>query len=216
MTDTVKEQLSAFLDGELPEAETTLLLKRLERDDELKATLSRYSLIGAALRAEGTVPDATHIASRVRAALAVEPVLGAKRLPRWLRPVAGLATAAGVAGAAIALLPLWLGGPGPAATVALAPPAEAPAVTLPAETLPAEAVVVPVVAEVDEPAPAYTIPPLPAEPAVALSSAQLASYLVAHSEYVSPLSRRSVLTPVTVEEPAGGDDRPAGAEDAAR
>ena len=44
MTNTVKEQLSAFLDGELPEAETTLLLKRLERDDELKGTLSRYSL----------------------------------------------------------------------------------------------------------------------------------------------------------------------------
>ncbi len=32
MTDRIKEQLSAFLDGELPEAETTLLLKRLERD----------------------------------------------------------------------------------------------------------------------------------------------------------------------------------------
>lgn len=215
MTNTVKEQLSAFLDGELPEAETTLLLKRLERDDELKATLSRYSLIGAALRAEGRVPDATHIASRVRAALAVEPTLGSKRLPRWLRPVAGLATAAGVAAVAIALLPLWLGGAGPAATVAAGtPPAETPAASALAEVMVVP--VVPVVAQVDEPPQAYTIPPPPSEPAVALSSAQLASYLVAHSEYVSPLSRRSVLTPVTVEEPARTEDAPAEAEDASR
>ncbi len=29
MTDRIKEQLSTFLDGELPEQETALLLKRL-------------------------------------------------------------------------------------------------------------------------------------------------------------------------------------------
>ena len=34
MTDRIKEQLSAFLDGELPDPESALLLKRLERDDE--------------------------------------------------------------------------------------------------------------------------------------------------------------------------------------
>jgi len=50
MTERIKEQLSAFLDGELPEPESALLLKRLERDDELRGALSRYSLIGAVLR----------------------------------------------------------------------------------------------------------------------------------------------------------------------
>ncbi len=198
MTNTVKEQLSAFLDGELPEAETTLLLKRLERDDELKGTLSRYSLIGAALRAEGAVPDASNVASRVRAALVAEPALGARRVSRWLRPVAGLAMAAGVAAATVALLPFLFDGTGaPTALVADAP-AAAPA---PAAML-AESAVVPVVAVVDERPPAYTIPP-PVEPAASspLSSAQLASYLVAHSEYVSPLARRSLLSAVTVEEP---------------
>lgn len=197
MTNTVKEQLSAFLDGELPEAETTLLLKRLERDDELKGTLSRYSLIGAALRAEGAVPDASNVASRVRAALVAEPALGVRRVSRWLRPVAGLAMAAGVAAATVVLLPFVFDGAGaPTALVADAP-AAAPA---PATVL-AEGAVVPVVAVVDDPPPAYTIPP-PVEAATSpLSSAQLASYLVAHSEYVSPLARRSVLSAVTVEKP---------------
>jgi len=216
MTNTVKEQLSAFLDGELPEAETTLLLKRLERDDELKGTLSRYSLIGAALRAEGAVVDASHVASRVRAALVAEPALGARRMPHWLRPVAGLATAAGVAAATVTLLPLVFGGGGaPTAIVAEAPVAA----TAQAAGLVEEAVV-PVVAVVDELPPAYTIPP-PVDPAASpLSSAQLASYLVAHSEYVSPLSRRSILSAVTgeetEEEEAGNPPPAAPAEDARR
>lgn len=198
MTTTLKEQLSAFLDGELPEAETTLLLKRLERDDELKAALSRYSLIGAALRAEGEVPDARNIASRVRAAIAGEPALAGSRVSRWLRPVAGLATAAGVAAVTIALLPRWADGGGEPVVVAQAPVVEAaPVAELPAGS------VVPVVAGVEEPAAAYTTPPAPAEPPGVLSSAQLASYLVAHSEYVSPLSRRSLLSTLMVEQPDG-------------
>jgi sigma-E factor negative regulatory protein RseA len=109
MTDTIKEQLSAFLDGELPEAETTLLLKRLDRDDDLKGTLSRYSLIGAALRADGEVTAARHVASRVRAAIAIEPALPTTPArdfaARWLRPVAGLGIAAGVAAATLLVMP---------------------------------------------------------------------------------------------------------------
>ena len=197
MTDTLKEQLSAFLDGELPEAETTLLLKRLERDDELKGTLSRYSLIGVALRAEGEVADARNVASRVRVAIAGEPTLSRSPWSRWLRPVAGLAMAAGVAAATVTLLPFWLGEGTPAPTAAQARAVQqTPVVALP------EGSVVPVVAAVDgPPAPAYTTPPPPpAGSAGALSSAQLASYLVAHSQYVSPLSRRSVLGNVTVDD----------------
>ena len=73
MTDRIKEQLSTFLDGELPEPETALLLKRLERDDELRGALSRYSLIGAVLRGDGDVPAARQVAARVSAAIAREP-----------------------------------------------------------------------------------------------------------------------------------------------
>lgn len=187
MTDTIKEQLSAFLDGELPEAETSLLLKRLERDDDLKGTLSRYSLIGAALRADGEVTAARHVASRVRAAVAAEPAWKLRGLAaaeaRWLRPVAGLGIAASVAAAAMLVLPQWLpgaAGPG-AAQVAEAPPlAELPVV--------ASLEVAPAV----ETPPSYTTPPAPAA-AGPLGGAQLAAYLVAHSEFNSPLARRTVI-----------------------
>ena len=196
MTDTLKEQLSAFLDGELPEAETTLLLKRLERDDDLRGSLSRYSLIGAVMRSEGDVPAARHVALRVSEAIAREPVLGA--LPagrRWLRPAAGLAVAASVALATVLLLPQWLGGgtalapSGGEGTMALAAPGVA-------DSLPV------VLAASDDLAPTYTTPPAPLESKSMLPAPQLASFLVAHSEYTSPLSRSSVVT--AVPRPAKG------------
>ena len=199
MTDTVKEQLSAFLDGELPEAETTLLLKRLDRDDDLKGTLSRYSLIGAVMRSEGDVPAARHVAARVSAALADEPSFGAPAGRRWIRPAAGLAVAASVALATVLLLPQWLGSApddGAAMTAAVGPQA-APLAGTTAEVVP-----VVLAGAADEPVVTYTTPPAPAEPAGALPSAQLAAYLVAHSEYTLPLSRRSVVTTLP-EEPAG-------------
>lgn len=199
MTDTVKEQLSAFLDGELPEAETTLLLKRLERDDDLKGTLSRYSLIGAVMRSEDDMPAARNVAARVSAALALEPSLVASARGRWVRPVAGLAVAASVALATVLLLPQWLGTPGgdgAAMTMAAVPQASPPVATT------AEVVPVVMAAADDEPAITYTTPPAPVEPAGKLPSAQLAAYLVAHSEYTLPLSRRSIVATLP-EEPSG-------------
>lgn len=185
MTETLKEQLSCFLDGELPEAETTLLLKRLERDEELKSTLSRYSLIGTVLRTDGDVPAARNVAARVREVVSREPLPNGAGA-RWLRPVAGLALAAGVAAAAVLVLPAGQPGPGeaPERVAAAAPAAEV------AEFAP----VVTAVDEVDEPSQSYTTPPVPGGFGNALSPAQLASYLLAHSEYTDPLGRRSVVT----------------------
>jgi sigma-E factor negative regulatory protein RseA len=197
MTDTIKEQLSAFLDGELPEAETTLLLKRLERDDDLKGTLSRYSLIGAALRADGEVTAARHVANRVRAAIAVEPALPAApglAAARWIRPLAGLGVAASVAAATLLAIPQWTAGTGgvdvaPAQVALEAAPDAAPAVAAGEERA------------ADEPLPSYTIPPAPAGTG-SLAGAQLAAYLVAHSEFTSPLSRRTVIVAPPAEAPA--------------
>lgn len=196
MTDTIKEQLSAFLDGELPEAETTLLLKRLERDDDLKGTLSRYSLIGAALRADGEVTAARHVASRVRAAIAIEPALPTTPArdfaARWLRPVAGFGIAAGVAAATLLVMPQL----NPATDSAAPQFARemAPAVPMAVATLEAPVV--------DQPAPSYTTPPAPAGSGT-LAGAQFAAYLVAHSEFTSPLARRTVIVAPPVEAPAG-------------
>jgi len=198
MTDRIKEQLSAFLDGELPEAETTLLLKRLERDEDLKGTLSRYSLIGAVIRTDGDMPAARHVAARVRAAIAVEPSLGARTPSRWLRPAAGLAVAASVALATVLLLPRWMPGEEVGAPGTLVASATSPAG---APVSAGTSTIVPVVvAAYDEPAATYTTPPATTDPAVTLPSAQLASYLVAHSEYTLPLTRRSVVSTVPLQD----------------
>jgi len=185
MTDRIKEQLSTFLDGELPDQETALLLKRLERDDELRGALSRYSLIGAVLRNDGAVPAARQVAARVSAAIAREPLLGRVRISlpdreSVLRSVTGLAVAAGVAFGAVMLVQ-QVKSQDPAAP----------------EPLIAQAVVSPVEAVSDladagdGPAQSYVTPPATDAPD-GLAPAQLANYLVAHYGYASPLVRRSV------------------------
>ena len=192
MTERIKEQLSAFLDGELPEPESALLLKRLERDDELRGALSRYSLIGAVLRSDGDVPAARQVAARVSAAIAREPAQGAIAR-RWRdrralgRAFAGIGVAASVAAGAVMLAPSLSTqvATGPAALVAQR----------------AEAPVLPVAA-IDAAAPdadlTYTTPPA-ADAAGGLPPAELANYLVAHYGYASPLVRRSVVAGLIAE-----------------
>jgi sigma-E factor negative regulatory protein RseA len=98
------EDLSAFLDGELLQGPGERLLDALEGDKELRATWTRYHLIGDALaqrlpaRADSSFPD------RVARAIAHEPItLGSVRrvVPRF-KSVVGLAMAASLAGLAIA------------------------------------------------------------------------------------------------------------------
>lgn len=181
MTDRIKEQLSAFLDGELPDTESALLLKRLERDDELRGALSRYSLIGAVLRSDGDVPAARQVAARVSAAIAKEPFRAAAlvRLPgreALLKGFAGLAVAAGVALGAVALVQ-ELRSQDAAAPSAVIAQLEVPPVQ-------------PVMDDT-EPATVYTTPPA-TESAAGIAPAELANFLVAHYGYATPLVRRSV------------------------
>jgi negative regulator of sigma E activity len=182
MTDRIKEQLSTFLDGELPEPESALLLKRLERDDELRGALSRYSLIGAVLRSDGDVPAARQVAARVSAAIAREPARAAAllRMPGrdvLMRSVSGLAIAAGVAFGSVLLVQ----------QLAVQDSAMPEAVM--AELV--ESPVVPVADEAETLAASYVTPPAADAPG-GLPPAELANYLVAHYGYASPLVRRSV------------------------
>lgn len=202
MTDRIKEQLSAFLDGELPDPESALLVKRLERDDELRGALSRYSLIGAVLRSDGDVPAARQVAARVSAAIAREPFRAVSfvRLPRretLLRSLAGLAVAASVALGAVVLVQ-QMNSPEAA-------PAEA--VLARADVPPVE----PVNDEMDPsgaPATTYVTPPATDGPAAGLPPAELANYLVAHYGYASPLARRSVGAGLISDDEAGFADAP--------
>lgn len=202
MTDTVREQLSALLDGELPDGETELLLKRLDRDPELRRTLSRYSLIGAALRTDGEIPAARAVAARVSAAVALEPALSDARVqrgPRWMRLAAGLSVAASVAVLAVTF------GTAPARVAAV--PARAPAIAAVAAARsmvlsPAATAATPVALEV--PAPTYTTPLPGSGGGAVVADPRLARYLIAHADYATPLARRSLVSSlVATERPVG-------------
>ncbi len=202
MTERIKEQLSAFLDGELPEPESALLLKRLERDDDLRGALSRYSLIGAVLRSDGDVPAARQVAARVSAAIAREPsgrmAVATFRSAALLRPLAGLAVAAGVAALALLLMPRF--------------DVKVPAQPEPVLAQVADTPVEPVIMAADAaetPSRPYTTPAAADGPG-RLPAAQFANYLVAHSSYASPLVRRSVVTGlIAAPQEVAGSDVPA-------
>jgi negative regulator of sigma E activity len=216
-------QLSAMFDGELSAAECELLARRLARDEALRGQWSRYSLIGAALRSERGVKLHERVAVRVQAQLSQEASYGdsaaadaalasrpaasaeaargvlAQRWMRLARPVFGAGIAAGVAAASI----LWLrtqenpevlaANPVPQ-TVTLAPEA---AGTLAVNSPPAAERVV----SNGEPE-RYTTPVHDSTTSIA-PPARLANYVVAHSEYSSPLTRRMALLGLVASDGAG-------------
>jgi sigma-E factor negative regulatory protein RseA len=178
MTDPVKEQLSACLDGELPETELAMLLKQVQRDQQLLQSMDRYSLISEAIRGTQPIAASRGFADRIAAVIEAEPVgrIAAPRaaMMQWMRPAAGFAIAAGVAAVAvISLQPASIESQQIAAVVEDAGVAESQA---PSYTVPASA---------DGTADAAFIP-----------AARLTNYVVAHSEYSSPLGRRTVLSGV--------------------
>lgn len=137
MNEALRLQVSAYVDGELPENETELLMRRLSQDQALRDLVAEYLRIGRLVRREPEVPGVGALRGRIQAALGelnqqpVEaPVAEAAPTNRFLRPVAGLAVASAVA--AVALLglrqvdgpevqPGQLAGGLPAATVAASP-----------------------------------------------------------------------------------------------
>jgi len=106
MNDGIKMQISAFVDGELPEAEAQLLLRRLSQDAELRQQAAQYFAIGRAMRGQASIAEDGGLRSRIAAAVddrlidlefdEIEPVGR-----RYSRPLAGFAIAATVAVAAV-------------------------------------------------------------------------------------------------------------------
>ncbi len=118
MRETDKEQISALLDGELPEHEAARCLDRLTRDPDLRSAWGRYHLIGDALRGEPLGLPGGGLAERVSAALEREPAILAaparrasknRGRPEWLRPLAGAAIAASVAVVTLISYPYLVG-----------------------------------------------------------------------------------------------------------
>jgi negative regulator of sigma E activity len=187
MSEQIREQVSAFLDGELPASETELLLKRLTRDAELRESFGRYGLIGEAMRGSAGATLSRGFAARVNGAIDGEPAVlvpavAQARSQRWWRPIAGAAVAAGVAAVAV---------------VALQQRAYRPvlAAALPATRAPS------VVQTASHEALSYTVPAMVAATPAVLPEARLTNYVFAHSNYSSLLGQRNVLSGLIAEPP---------------
>jgi sigma-E factor negative regulatory protein RseA len=208
MSEQIREQVSAFLDGELPNTETELLLKRLTRDGELRESFGRYALIGEALRGAGSQILTRGFASRVNLAIDGEPAQVAApaapaRASRFWRPLAGLGVAAGVAAVAIvalqqrAISPRVNGAsPITAQNVAAVPGAAAPKMAA-LTAMPAQGGGGP------REALSYTVPAASTDAPSAIAPARLTNYVFAHSKYSSGLGQRGVLADLLIE-----DDEP--------
>jgi sigma-E factor negative regulatory protein RseA len=213
-----ESQLSAMFDGELPGAECELLARRLTRDEALRSQWSRFAMIGAALRAERGValhdrvawrvqsliiPEATYgdgsvdttvtaTRSAVAASGASNQVSATERWMRFARPVAGLGIAAGVAAVSI----FWLRGQDAGETVLANNPVPETIVLQP-ETIGTTVAENTAPAAASEPVsngePDRYVTPAPGSSNSIAPPARLANYVVAHSEYSGPLSRRMAL-----------------------
>jgi sigma-E factor negative regulatory protein RseA len=176
----IDEQLSAWLDDELPAAELELLAVRLNASPELRARVARYSLVGSTLR--GSQPGgpsaglaALQISARVSSALDEISVPAVAPIRRPAARLVPYAAAAGVALVAVALVPLLRPVTGPVAG--------------PASSMAAQTGILPA-----------TLSPVRAHSLVAdrmgptgqssLSPRRLTSYLVYHGEYSGMLSAK--------------------------
>ena len=202
--DELDSQLSAMFDGELPAVECELLSRRLTREEQLRATWSRYAVIGAALRAEPVAEVRPDFARRVSAQLHGAPAAAAvnvRAARAWRGAALGAAVAASVAGAAIMLLRNAV----PAqeeALVAYSPTVEYAVLPHGTDQRAASQLAVLPVAHGRatgpgreqglEPA-SYVVPPRSAGNTLAIP-ASLANYAMAHSAVSSPLVRRSLLS----------------------
>jgi negative regulator of sigma E activity len=182
----------------------------------LRGQWSRFSLIGAAIRAERGVKLHDRVAQRVQVQISQEESYGddageaASSRPaapmvsqtarvtayeRWLRfarPAAGVGIAAGVAAMSL----LWLRNQEDAGAVLAASPLAEP-VTVASETASMTAANEPV-SEVRETVvsngePERYTTPAPRTQTNLAPNARLANYVVAHSEYSGPLTRRMAL-----------------------
>jgi sigma-E factor negative regulatory protein RseA len=206
MNEELDSQLSAMFDNELPATECELLARRLSRDEELKGRWGRYAAIGATIRAEGGTRLNTNLAVRVNAAISSEPSVVSEpvrqpslraRTPRWWAPVGGLAVAASVAAAAI----LW---------VRVESPPVGQVASATGSAIAGRSTDGNQLASANSPD-SYVVPKTIARRSI-VPSTQLANYVVAHSEFSSPVNRRNLLSALMASE-SGTAGAPSGSEE---
>lgn len=210
MKDEVESQLSALFDGELPAAECELLSRRIDRDEKLRARWARYVLIGASMRYEPVATASSGFASRVSAAVAalesedaaIPRARRARLSPRnWIWQT-GLAAALVVAVAGLSIEMLRNAALSTAAFNLTAGPS-IPHLRSPLSNVPAAFTATSTVPW------SYVTPSSTERPGASMPlRSQLADYIVAHSEYSTPLMRPDLLSALVGGEQ--GLDAPSG------
>ncbi len=176
-------QVSSFVDGEMAQAETELLIKRLGKDEQLQSQWRYYHLISDTLKNQLPERLDAGFAARVSMAIHDESTYthGAARRTALLKKLAGVAVAASVAtlGIGAVLLVAQQGGiTNPSGMTAQSQqPAEKIVFTASGQAGGNEAVVL---VDANEPA----TPPI---------DSRMNKYLVNHSEYAVGVNMQSVL-----------------------
>jgi negative regulator of sigma E activity len=216
-------QVSALFDGELEASQSELVLRRIMKDPGLRAAWGRYAVIGASLRHEPLSVAALgrdDVAARVASALQAEPELSGQVAPAasnrrgWTasayKALWGTALAASVAAASIVVLRMQaLPEAGAPALMASAEPASSQPVERSADGAPqvrtASATVAGTTGQqvAEATAPSYTTPAVNARNSGL--PAPLVNYVVAHTEYLTPVMRFNPLSAVMMGsfEPGG-------------
>lgn len=206
---TIEEQISAFVDGELPMEEMDLLLRRLERDEDYRAIFSRYCLVGDLLRGDAGQSDRirTGVMQQVTEMESEAPVAtpaATSSSPR--RRVVGLAVAAGVC--AVAVLNMFpesgnfVSGSATQATAAVAPQDAAKPFNQQNEQLVAASREVSTSAQQSRRVAAYSDPQADGYAGRAQSphTERMASYLASHSAHGRTISWRVAESGFTVQQ----------------
>lgn len=169
MSQLIREQLSALLDGELPIEEEELLLRQLDTSSEYRAILGRYSYMAELIRGPSADPAVLHFGEHIRTVLLEQVPHSPSHSPKqaWSTTVKGL-VGAGIA-ASVAILAL---------------------VSL--NTLDREEAPVPALAELQESSDSYVVPAHSDGGQMAITPARLTNYLVSHGEFFNGPSRLTI------------------------
>jgi hypothetical protein len=168
MSQLIKEQLSAFVDGELPIEEEELLLKQLEKSAEYRAVLGRYTLMAELIRDPSTDPDVLRISERIRMVL-LEEASHSSEPPRSNSSM----VVKGLVGAGIAACVAVL------ALISLNP-------------FERDSGSVPPLAELQANTDSYVVPVHSDGGQMAITPARLTNYLVSHGEFFNGPSRLTI------------------------
>lgn len=106
MNDAIRMQISAYVDGELPENEAELLLRRMTQDIELRREVAEFLAMSRLIRDRAGLAATDRLHERVLAEIDERPTVeqhepSQSTGSRWLRPLVGVAVAASVALVAI-------------------------------------------------------------------------------------------------------------------